>query len=138
MTLHSFNNGRKAKQKGTRMSTETVQQTQEEHEPQASGVLKGIRKEGDEVLATIIMPHNSENIGTIGDLGYEITDDDEIEFELVIPEHEELGFSNFGDYLTSKALWVIGTKSEYIPKRELSKILIEFMANIEDGRPEAA
>lgn len=120
------------------MSTETVQTAEVEKDPRATGTLTGVRKDGEEVIATIIMKHTPDNVGTIKDLGYEITDTDDIEFELNIPEHEELGFANFGDYLSSKAHWVIGTKSEYIPKRELSKILIEFFEEITDGRPEAA
>jgi len=70
----------------------------------------------------------------VKDLGYEITDNDEIEFELNIPEHEVLGISNLGDYLVSSAQWVMGLKDEYIPKRELSKILIEFFQEIKDER----
>jgi len=103
-------------------------------DPRATATLKKVRKDGDEVIATMFMENNEENRNTVKDLGYEITDNDEIEFELNIPEHEVLGISNLGDYLVSSAQWVMGLKDEYIPKRELSKILIEFFQEIKDER----
>lgn len=103
-------------------------------DPRATAVLKKVRKDGDEVIATMFMENNEENRNTVKDLGYEITDNDEIEFELNIPEHEVLGIATLGDYLVSSAQWVMGLKDEYIPKRELSKILIEFFQEIKDER----
>lgn len=108
--------------------------SQTTQDPRATARLKSVRKDGDEVIATMFMENNEENRNTVKDLGYEITDNDEIEFELNIPEHEALGFANLGDYLVSSAQWVMGLKDEYIPKRELSKILIEFFQEIKDER----
>lgn len=108
--------------------SETIQ------DPRCIARLKSVKKDGDEVIATMFMDNTEENRNTIKDLGYEITDNDEIEFELNIPEHESLGLANLGDYLVSSSHWVIGLKDEYIPKRELSKILIEFFYEIQDAR----
>lgn len=105
-----------------------------QQDPRATATLLKVRKDGEEVIATMMMANNEENRNTVKDLGYEITDNDDIEFELNIPEHEALGFSNLGDYLVSPAQWIMGLKDEYIPKRELSKILIEFFQEIKDGR----
>lgn len=110
-----------------------------ETRPRATAVLKSVKKEGDEVIATLFMKNGPDNIGTVLDLGYgeaEKTTED-IVFEISISDNEELGLDNFGDFLCNKALWVIGTKSEYTAKREFSKILIEFFDTIEDGRTEA-
>lgn len=113
------------------MSTETTQ------EPRLrTGVLKSVKKENDEVIATIIFQPIEENHLTVQDLGYEITDHDPIELVINIPNHEALGIDNFGDFLTSQALWVMALKEEYPPKKEFAKILIEFFDEIKDGREE--
>jgi hypothetical protein len=109
--------------------TETIQEPRL-HE----GVLQSVKREGDEVIATIIFPAIEENHLAVKDLGYEITDNDPIECCINIPQHEALGIENFGDYLASQAQWVISLKEEYPPKKEFSKILIEFFDEIKDGR----
>lgn len=121
--------GQSNHKKGNYMSTETVQ------EPRLrTGILKSVKKEGDEVIATIIFKPIEENHLTVQDLGYEITDHDDIELVINIPNHEALGIHNFGDFLCSQALWVMALKEEYPPKKEFAKILIEFFDEIIDGR----
>jgi len=110
------------------MSTETV------NDPRARAILKGVRKENDEVIATLILEPTEENHKTIMDLGYEITDHDQIEWDMSIPNHEALGIDNFGDFLSSSTQWIMALKDEYVPKREFAKILIEFFHEIVDGR----
>lgn len=90
--------------------------------------------ESENMLAVLSVDINETNLKTLLDLGYNISNPDCIEFEISIPSNDELNLTNFADFLTSQAHWLIGLNSENIVKRELSRILMEFYKQIDDGR----
>lgn len=111
-----------------------MSQTETIVDPRATAALRSVVKNGDEVTATLFMKNTPENIATLKDLGYELNEKEDIQYEMTIPEHEALGYANFGDFLVSSAQWVMGLKEEYPAKREFSRILIEFFQEITDER----
>ena len=107
-----------------------------ETKPRIIATLKSITDdhETNNCLATVQIDITESNIKALADFGYVVSNPDFLEFEFVIPTHEELNSSNLGEFLCSTALWLIGMSSDYIVKRELSRILMEFYTRIEDGR----
>lgn len=94
------------------------------------------------VIATMFLPSSDQNKEATKDLGYEITDNDDIEFEIICPaefdddiptlEQLLLDYEQWKKILNNPDLYK-GQKMEF-PKRELSKILCEFFLPITDGR----
>lgn len=94
------------------------------------------------VIATIIFPSSDQNRAAVKDLGYEITDNDDIEFELICPAEFDDDIPTLEQLLLDYEQWkkILDTPDLYkgqkmeVPKRELSKILCEFFLPITDGR----
>lgn len=99
-------------------------------------------KSGKDVIATMTMPVSDQNKAVLENWGYEITDNDYVEFQLIFPAEFDDDIPTLEQLLLDYEQWkkilhnpdlYKGQKME-LPKRELSKILCEFFLPITDGR----
>jgi len=95
-----------------------------------------------QTTVTIMLPPTEENHNALRDMGYEITDNDEIEWMLICPKEFDDDVPTLVEFILDYEQWTkiidnpnlyAGQKLE-VAKRELSKILCEFCLPIVDGR----
>lgn len=96
----------------------------------------------DETFVVMMFPPTEENHNTLKDLGYVITDNDDIEFELIVPREFNDNRPTLVELILDYEMWlkILDTPDMYagdpmeVPKRKLSEILCEFFLPIVDGR----
>jgi hypothetical protein len=110
------------------------------------GKFMGCRTEFDRnekvVIATIMFHSSGQNRDTAKYFGYEITDNDDIQLEIICPAEFDDDIPTLEQLILDYEQWkkILDTPDLYkgqkmeVPKRELSKILCEFFLPITDGR----